>query len=164
MHRELLCHICATPLILSRTNTLSYQWLCPNNCLAPIDTGVPTSAEFDELKPDELGLVEFNASHFFPPMTSKRIATAKVFMPQILYHFIECAWGGCYNSLYLNVLVPHLDSPQALDYVLRSFAVHQDSTVCIGKSGAKVYPELLTRLQRVNSKSVRDYLAENFTG
>ena len=44
-------------------------------------------------------------------MTVSRISTAKVFMAQILYHFIECTWGGCYNALYTNVLIPHLDAP-----------------------------------------------------
>lgn len=145
-----------------RTSVPRYLWQCPKQCLPPIDTEVPTSEQLDDLHPDASGTVEFNATHFFPPMTKNRIATAKVFMAQILYHFIQCTWGTCYNALYLNVLVPHLDAPEVLDYVLRGSVVHNTAGVQVGTSGARLYPELLSRLQGVKSPRIRAYLAENF--
>lgn len=162
VQRELTCLTCGTPLVLLRTGPLNYRWQCSKHCLPAIDTEVPATEHLDDLQPDASGTVEFNASHFFPPMTKSRIATAKVFMAQVLYHFIECTWGGCYNSLYFNVLVPHLDAPQILDYVLRSSAVHDNIGVQVGKSGARLYPELRSRLQGVTSPRIRTYLAENF--
>lgn len=140
----------------------NYRWLCPKGCLPAIDTGVPVSEQVDQLGADESGTVEYNGSHFFPPMTKSRIATAKVFMGHILCHFIECGRGACYNSLYLNVLVPHLDSPEMLDYVLRGGMVHERPGVELGKSGAKIYPELRHRLENVASVRIQEYLAENF--
>lgn len=95
-------------------------------------------------------------------MTPSRIATAKVFMAQILYHFIECGRGGCYNSLYSNVLVPHLDAPEVVDYVLRSPIVRNSPEVQNAKSGAKLYPELGHRLRGVASSRIQAYLNEHF--
>jgi hypothetical protein len=162
VQRELTCHTCASPLQLLRGDAPNYKWECPKHCLPPIDTGVSIGQQLDDLRPDESGTVEFNASHFFPPMTPSRIATAKVFMPQILYHFISCTWGGCYNSLYSSVLVPHLDAPQVLDYVLRSPAVRDGPGVQEADSGARMYPELRRRLEGVASLRVRAYLEEHF--
>jgi len=114
------------------------------------------------LQEDESGSVEFNASHFAAPLTASRVSTAKVFMAQILCHFIECTWGGCYNSLYFNVLVPHLDCPEIVDHVLRSPAVREEMGVWVGKTGARLYPELRNRLQGVTSTRIHKYLANNF--
>lgn len=162
MPRTLLCLSCAAPIVLIRSGIINYSWVCPNGCKPLIDTGVVLDESIDSLQPDESGSVEFNASHFFPPLTKSRIATAKVFMPQILMHFIECTWGGCYNALYLNILVPYLDSPQALDYVLRGPIIQKSPGSIIGKTGAQIYPELLSRLQRVESPIIKNYLFENF--
>jgi hypothetical protein len=163
VQRELTCHTCGTPLLLMRTGGPNYRWQCPKNCLPAIDTGVPTDEPIDQLQPDESGTVEFNASHFVPPLTGRRISTAKVFMAQILYHFIECTRGGCYNSLYFSVLVPHLDCPEIVDYVLRSSVVQGGIGVSVGKTGAKLYPELRARLQSVASSRIHKYLAVNFS-
>jgi hypothetical protein len=162
MQRELACHNCATPLFLMRTGTPHYRWLCPRRCFPSINTEVPTTEHLDDLQPDASGTLEFNASHFFPPMTKSRIATAKVFMAQILYHFIECTWATCYNALYFNVLVPHLDAPEIVDYVLRSSLIRGGPGVHVGESGARLYPELRSRLQVVMSPRIRSYLSENF--
>ncbi len=94
--------------------------------------------------------MEFNASMFWPPLSPNRARTAKVFMPHILHHFIECTWGGCYNALYLNVIVPHLDSADVVDYVLRSSAIHPATA------------ELRCRLNGAQSAKIRQYLSENF--
>ena len=83
-------------------------------------------------------------------------------MAQILYHFIECSWGGCYNSLYFNILVPYLDAPDILDYVLRSSVIQDGIGVQTGRNGAKIYSDLRGRLEGVKSPHIRNYLAENF--
>jgi hypothetical protein len=145
-----------------RTGVPNYSWKCPKDCVAKIDTGVPIGELLDELRPDESGNVEYNASHFPPPLTESRVATAKVYMAQILQHFIACSWGGCYNSLYFNVIVPFLDSPDIVDYVLRSPVVQESAGTMVGKTGAKIYPELRHKLQSVKSENIHAYLAENF--
>jgi hypothetical protein len=162
LQRELLCHNCGTPLFLTRVGTPFYLWQCPKECAPALHTGVPITEQLDDLQHDPSSTLEFNASHFFPPMTVSRISTAKVFMAQILYHFIKCTWGGCYNALYTNVLIPHLDAPDILDYVLRSSVIRDGPGVQVGKSGARLYPELRSRLQTVISPRIRSYLSENF--
>jgi hypothetical protein len=162
VQQVLICHNCATPLFLMRTGAPHYRWTCPKYCLPPVNTGVSTTQHLDDLQPDASGTLEFNASHFCPPMTTSRIATAKVFMPQILCHFIECTWDTCYNALYFNVLVPHLDAPEFVDYVLKSSLIQSGSGVQVGKSGARLYPELHSRLQSVMSPRIRSYLSDNF--
>jgi hypothetical protein len=162
VQRELICHICSTPLLLLRTGFPHYTWQCPQHCLPAVCTGVPITELLDDLERDGSGTVEFNASHFFPPMSQSRVATAKVFMAQILYHFVSCSRGGCYNSLYFNVLVPHLECPEILDYALRSSVVHDCVGLQLGKSGARLYPELRGRLEGVKSPRIHAYLADNF--
>ena len=83
-------------------------------------------------------------------------------MPHILHHFIECTWGGCYNALYWNVIVPHLDSTDVLDYVLSSSAIHAATDVETGATGARIYAELRRRLNGVQSEKICQYLSENF--
>ncbi|HUZ06128.1 MAG TPA: hypothetical protein VMV89_01430, partial [Candidatus Paceibacterota bacterium] len=113
---------------------------------------VLTSETFDLIEGAESGNVEFNASLFWPPLSPNRMRTAKVFMPHILYHFIERTWGGCYNALYSNVIVPCLDSADVLDYVLHSSVVHPATDVASGKTGARIYSELRWRLNGVESE------------
>ena len=159
---KLTCHKCGTPLVLLRTNTPNYTWACPHHCLPAIDTGANASEPFDEFDGAEQGDVEFNATLFWPPLTQRRVLTAKVFMSQILLHFIECGRFPCYNSILTNVLMPHLDNVDVLDYVLKSPIVHPAGDVVIGKSGATIYAELRHRLNQVISAKVRQYIAENF--
>lgn len=140
----------------------NYSWQCPSHCLPPIDTGVPTNETFDPVEGAESGDVEFNASLFWPPLSPNRVRTARVFMPHILYHFIECTRGGCYNALYSNVIVPHLDSIPVVDYVLHSSAIQPTADVVAGKTGSQVYAELRQRLNGVQSEKIRQYLSENF--
>jgi hypothetical protein len=146
-----------------RTPTPHYTWSCPRQCLPEIDTGANANDPFDEIDGAEQGNFEFNATLFWPPLTQRRVLTAKVFMPHILYHFIECGRFSCYNSILENVLVPHLDSVAVLDYVLKSPVVHPAAgDVVVGKTGAKIYGELGHRLNQVKSPIIRKYLAENF--
>ena len=162
VQRDLTCHACGNALLLLQTGAPNYRWGCPQNCLPALDTGVPSSEPLDELRRDESGTVEFNGSHFFPPLTKSRVATAKVFMPKIRYHFIECTWGACYNSLYSNVLVPHLDSVAVLDYVLRSPVVRGEVILKDGNPAPKIFHELFGRLRGVQSPRIQQYLADTF--
>ncbi len=162
MQRAPTCHQCGNLLTLIREGLPNYSWQCPNRCLPPVDSGVPSSESFDPVAGAESGNVEFNASLFWPTLSPNRVRTAKVFMPHILHHFIECTWGGCYNALYSNVIVPHLDSTDVLDYVLRSSAIHSATDVEKGTTGARIYAELRRRLNCVPSAKIRQYLSENF--
>ena len=162
MTNALKCHKCEALLVLIREGLPNYSWQCPSRCLAPIDTGVSKGEPFDSIEGAESGNVEFNASLFWPPLSPNRVRTVKVFMPHILYHFIECTWGGCYNALYSNVIVPYLDSTDVLDYVLHDSVVHPTTDIVLGKTGAQIYSELHRRLEGVKSEAIRKYLAENF--
>ena len=162
MQRAPTCHQCGTLLVLIREGLPNYSWQCPNRCLPRVDTGVPSSESLDPVPGAESGNVEFNASLFWPSLSPDRVRTAKVFMPHILHHFIECTWGACYNALYSNVIVPHLDSADVLDYVLRSSAIHSGTDVETGTTGARIYAELRRRLNGVQSAKIRQYLSENF--
>ena len=99
---------------------------------------------------------------FTRPLHTGHLPGAKVYMPFILCHFIECTWGACYNSIYFNLLVPHLDSAVVLDYVLRSPVVHGISEVVDGLSKPRIYGELKSRLLGVKSLTIHQYLAETF--
>jgi hypothetical protein len=156
------CHKCGTLLVLIREGLTNYSWQCPDRCLPPVDTGVPASEAFDSVEGAESGKVEFNASLFWPPLSPNRVRTAKVFMLHILHHFIGCTRGGCYNALYSNVIVPHLESTDVVDYVLRSSAIHQTKDALTGKTGARIYAELFSRLNGVQSGKIRQYFSENF--
>jgi hypothetical protein len=123
---------------------------------------VPIGEEFDLIEGAESGSVEFNASLFWPPLSPSRVRMAKVFMPHIRFHFIECTWGGCYNALYSNVLVPYLDSVGVVDYVLHCPVIHPSSDIVAGSTGARVYSELRHRLNGVQSEKIRQYFSENF--
>jgi hypothetical protein len=162
MQKPLICHKCETLLVLIREGLPNYSWQCPKHCLQPVDIGVSANEIFDSIEDAESGNVEFNASLFWPPLSPNRVRTAKVFMPHILYHFIECNRGGCYNALYSNVIVPYLDSVDVVDYILRSSVIGLTPDVLTGKTGARIYSELRHRLNGVRSEKVRQYFSENF--
>jgi hypothetical protein len=163
MHNAPLCHQCKTLLVLLRMEVSCYAWKCPNGCLSPIDTGVPVSQVLYEIEGAEFGNVEFNASLFRPPLPPEHVTTAKVFMIHVLDHFIDCTRGACYNSLYFDVLVPHLDSVDVVDYVLKSPVIRTRPDVVEGKTGARIYGELRQRLNGVQSEKIRKYISENFS-
>jgi hypothetical protein len=83
-------------------------------------------------------------------------------MPHVLHHFIEWSRFSCYNSVLTNVLVPHLDSVDVLDYVLKSPIVRPSGDSVLGKTGVRIYAEFRNRLNQVKSDKIRQYLAENF--
>ena len=76
-------------LVLLRSGRPNYAWVCPRQCQPAIDTGTKAGEPFDGFDGAEQGKVEFNATLFWPPLTERRVMTAKVFMPHILYHFIR---------------------------------------------------------------------------
>jgi hypothetical protein len=96
------------------------------------------------------------------PLPANWIAGAKVYALHILSHFIECTWGGCYNAIHLNFLVPHFDSTAVLDHVLRSAIVRGDTVLEDGVAAPKMFPELLFRLRGIRSPSIQQYLAHRF--
>ena len=156
------CIHCNARLHLITCGITNYSWKCEVNCLETVDTGVPIT---EDIQPFKLVAVE-NGQLKIPeaarPSPPDRIPGLKVYMPQILHHFIECTWAGCYNSIYLNSIVPHLDSPSVVDYILRSPAIHGASASIAGRTGARIYGELLVRLGGVESERVQSYLRETF--
>lgn len=155
------CLKCAKPMRLLREAVSNYAWQCPDLCLPPVDTGVPVTEDISGFE-KELTIYAPHNLVIRPPLAANRIAGAKVYAPHILIHFIECTWGGCYNSIYENFLLPHFDSAKALDYALRSPVVRSEIVVEDGIPALKMYPELLSRLRNIRSANIKKYLAERF--
>lgn len=89
------------------------------------------------------------------------IKAIKSQMRNILKHFIECTWGSHYNAVFENLIKPYLDNPQTLDSVLKSEVIKDKNTI-IGKTGAKIFPELMNYLKRVDSPKIQVYLRQEF--
>lgn len=179
------CINCGKPMRLVREALSNYAWQCPALCLPPVDTGVSTSESPTPLEQAVLAGHESNSTYlvdshpnestptvcslivsgspvFTKPLPQRFVSGAKVYAPHILTHFIECTWGGCYNSIYQNFLVPHFDSANVLDYVLRTSVVCGDIVLEDGIPLPKMYPELLSRLRAVRSPNIQQYLAHRF--
>lgn len=156
------CIACGSELTLLRAGSPNYTWTCTRHCPPSIDTGVPASADITRFEQQVAPEGNFCAAAFASPIRDSHVPAAKVFAAQVLYHFIECTWGGCYNSIYQRFLVPHLDSPSAVDYVLRSDVVRLTPDAMVGANGARIYPELLFRLRGVASQQIKEYLRETF--
>ena len=133
-----------------------------NDSLPPIDTGVALREDITPFEQVGIKDGQIYTPLFTRPLNTGHVPGAKVLMPFILYHFIECTWGACYNSIYFNLLVPHLDSAVVLDYVLRSPVVNGISEVVDGLSRPKIYGELSSRLFGVKSLTIHQYLVETF--
>ena len=87
----------------------------------------------------------------------------KVQMVEILEHYIECQYGPHYAFMLEEILIPYLEDPAALDFVLKGHSVKDGKgNVQIGKTGAKIYPELMDCLRRVHSKKIQNYLNIEF--
>lgn len=153
------CLKCGGELLLLRGGVTNYSWQCAKKCLHPIDTSVPLD---EDIKPfEQAGLKdgEIFTPLFTRPMQPNHVSGAKVYMPFILYHFIECTRGACYNSIYFNLLVPHFDSIGVLDYILRSPVIHADSKTTNDVPKPRIYGELHSRLMNVKSSTIHQYLA-----
>jgi hypothetical protein len=84
----------------------------------------------------------------------------KVQMVEILNHFISCRWGAHFNILFDKIISPYLDNTYVLDYVLKSETIKDVGMK--GRTGAKIYPELMTYLKRVSSEKIQKYLKYEF--
>jgi hypothetical protein len=63
---------------------------------------------------------------------------------------------------FRNFLVPHFDSANVLDYVLRSPVVAGDSILEDGLPAPKMFGELLSRLRGIRSPKIQQYIAHRF--
>ena len=91
------------------------------------------------------------------------INEVKVQMVEILNHFIDCTWGAHYMTLLNEIIIPYLDDPSVLQYVLKGTMIKDyKANVFLGKSGAKMYEELYYCLKRVHSQEIKDYLTQDF--
>jgi hypothetical protein len=91
------------------------------------------------------------------------VAEIQTQMIDILNHFIECTWGAHYNTIYDKLIQPYLADSNTLDYFLRSEIIDESKgNIVIGKTGAKIFPDLYKRLIRVQSREVRSYLKSEF--
>ncbi len=156
------CIRCGSNLYLVQFGVLNYSWRCVDGCKPDLDTGVPATIDISAFERYAICDGKFRVSSVVRPLPAKLVAGVKVYMPQILYHFIECTWGGCFNSIYKNCLVPHLDSPEVVDYVLRTPVVKPCDDLLVGDNGARVYGELMSRLQGISSLAIADYLSREF--
>ncbi len=156
-----MCLKCGKALELSRDALPTYAWHCPDRCLPAVDTGVPVSENIEDF---QKALTVYAAHNLVisAPLTQSHITGARVYAPEILMHFIECTWGSCYNSIYLNFLVPYFSSVAVLDYVLRSPVLVGAEVMQEGVPAPKIFGDLLFRLQGVKSPEIQRYLKATF--
>jgi len=156
------CIHCSRHLWLVSEDGSNYSWRCEAGCAERIDTGIPTSTSITSFQRYAIDNGGLDISRVIRPLLPEYVSGARVYMPQIIYHFIECTWGGCYNHLYLNCIAPYLDCPAVVDYVLRSPVVHPSADATRGSTGALIYGELYYRLRSVNCPKIADYLRDTF--
>ena len=156
------CIHCSGHLRLVSDDGPNYSWRCESGCAERIDTGIPTSASVAPFQRHVCSDDKLDTSRLICPQPSESVSGIRVYMPQILYHFIECTWGACYNHVYLYCIAPYLDSPEVVDYVLRTPVVHASPEARRGSTGAVIYGELYYRLRSVNCPKIADYLRHTF--
>jgi hypothetical protein len=140
-----------------------HAWHCGSECSPPVDTKVPVSQDIQPFR--RAGLSASGGLHtafFTRPIQAVFVPGTKVFMPFIVHHFIACTWGACYMSLFRNAIVPHLDTVEVLEYVLRSSVVVDDTADVQSRPPVKMYAELYRYLGQVESPAVREYLISQF--
>lgn len=84
-------------------------------------------------------------------------------MEGILIHYIECTWGTCYNTKFKELIRPYLNDPELLDKILRSEAIKDKPDTITGKTGARIFPDLLHQLMQCHETVIRNYLNKEFT-
>jgi hypothetical protein len=154
------CLICGGELHKFRSSGV-YVWRCLLDCQPPLITGVVATEDITDFERAAVSRSTVDTGLFEHPVQAEHVPGVKVYMPFLLFHFISCGWGACYHSLFEHVIVPHLDSVEILDYVLRSRVVI-DPTV--SEHEPKMYGELYDYLVRVESKFIRLYLSSQFGG
>ena len=91
------------------------------------------------------------------------INEVRVQMVEILNHFIECTWGAHYMTLLNEIIIPYLDNPTVLKYVLKGPVISENKgNVFFGASGSKMFNELLYCLKRVKSPEIQKFLNTEF--
>jgi hypothetical protein len=137
-----------------------WVWTCQNGCNQSVFTGVHVKKD---IRPFEAAAIpdgrSLNTGAFGEPLVERLVPGAKVYMPFILYHFIGCTWGTCYVMLFQNVIQPHLDCVDALEYVLKTRVVSDEA---VPPYAPKMYAELYTYLNQVKSPAVREYVRTQF--
>lgn len=83
-------------------------------------------------------------------------------MGPILRHCIVCDWGACYNTKFKELVWPYLDDVRLLDELLRSEIIRPTGDLLVGRTGARIFPELLQMLSRCEAGTVRRYLDAEF--
>ncbi len=156
------CVHCSRQLGLHSNSGANYSWQCESKCSERIDTGVPISSSIVPFQGYAVPTGELDISRVIRPLLPEHVNGVRVYMPQILHHFIECTWGACYNHLYLNCIAPYLDSPEVVDYVLRTPVVHLSADARRGSTGAMIYGELASSLRNVSCPEISDYLRRTF--
>jgi len=84
-------------------------------------------------------------------------------MEGILIHYIECTWGACYTTKFKELIRPYLNDPELLDKVLRSEAIKDKPDTITGKTGARIFSDLLHQLKQCHETVIRNYLNKEFT-
>ena len=131
------CSNCKTEFLYeSPTNRFEFA---NNDFLPIIDT-------FDKISKEEKEII---------------VTEIKVQMVEILNHFICCTWGAHYSTLFDKIIKIYLDNPYVLDYVLKSEIVRDIGLR--GRTGAKIFPDLLSCLKQVNSSKIQQYLDSEFS-
>ena len=87
----------------------------------------------------------------------------KVQMVEILNHFIDCTWGAHYMNLLKEIIIPYLDDPYVLKYVLKGPAILEyKGNVFFGRSKTKMYDALFYCLKQVHSQEIQNFLDQEF--
>jgi hypothetical protein len=146
---------------LLRDKTPNYAWRCSDQCLPSVDTGVSVSESITEFE-NRLAAYAPHTLVLAPNLSQGMVSGGRVYALHILSHFIECSWGGCYNSIYSNFFVFYFESVTVLDYVLRSPVVGGEVVIKNGVPEPRIFGELYSRLNGIQSHKVREYLKEKF--
>jgi hypothetical protein len=157
------CIHCFGELRLTSLPESNYLWQCEHGCAETIDTGISTSTSITSfqhfaLRPN--GSIKF--LQLLGPLLPEHVPGARVYMPQLFYHYIECTKGGCYNRLWLYCIAPYLDSPEVVDYILRSRVIRATADARRGSTGAMIFASLYDDLRRVSNPEIADYLSRTF--
>ena len=156
------CIHCSGRLRLVSDDGPNYSWRCESGCAERIDTGIPTSTSIASFERHTISDDKLTTSQLICPQPPEYVSGIRVYMPQILYHVIECTWFACYHHVYQYCIAPYLDSTEVVDYVLRTPVVYASSDARRGSTGALIYGELYHRLHSVSCPKIADYLRRTF--
>ena len=141
----------------------TYFWGCSNY----------PECKYSKVYDIPINRIEFSKDDFSPILNSINnkssqereaiLAEITVQMIEILEHYISCSWGAHFNTMFEKLIKPYLADPSTLDYVLRGNSINENKgNIIIGKTGARIFPELLEYLMKVNNEEIRQYLKNEF--